>query len=169
MSYIPDTRERFVTPLFESENQERKENGYWHGFLNEKDQEFVRGYDWANEMSVANFFNNLDVYGGEFEEIGIDVNEISEQLDGAVPFPFYNEDANPEDYKDMDDFSEEEKERMNFATKLFLTMKSCLIDWIEMERDQLIVSMIDNMDDEEYEKIKAERLKQLEEESTSEE
>jgi len=38
------------------------------------------------------------------------------------------------------------------AKELFASMK----DWAEMERNELIVSMLDNMDDDEYQKIKAE-------------
>lgn len=34
------------------------------------------------------------------------------------------------------------------------TMKEALKDWLEMERDELITSMIDNMDEDRYERIK---------------
>lgn len=33
--------------------------------------------------------------------------------------------------------------------------KSCILDWLERERDMTITSMIDNMDDDEYDKIRA--------------
>ena len=40
--------------------------------------------------------------------------------------------------------------------KVLEAFKPFLLDWIEQERNNLIVSMIDSMDDEEYQKIKAE-------------
>lgn len=50
MSYIPDCRN--------DENYNQK-------YLNDKDREFVRGYDWCTEEVVDNFFNNMDVYFDE--------------------------------------------------------------------------------------------------------
>ena len=41
------------------------------------------------------------------------------------------------------------------VANIFQFIKETLLHYIEMNRDELIVSMIDGMDDEEYERIKA--------------
>ena len=36
----------------------RNDNYYNEDFLTKTDKEFVRGFDWATEMAVDNFFDN---------------------------------------------------------------------------------------------------------------
>jgi len=113
MSYIPDCRD--------DENYNEK-------YLNDKDAEFIAGFDWCRIMAVDNFFDNIDMYTSEFDQF-----DNPEMIEKAVRFV---------------EMLEEEA--------LMTILKDCILHYIEMQRDQLITSMIDNMDDEEWETIKAE-------------
>lgn len=102
MTYIPDCREG------EYYNQK---------YLNEKDKQFVAGFDWAVERISELFRGNINVFP-----------ELEELLD------------------DNTAVIRENKEE---------TVKNAVEEWAEMERDELITSMIDGMSEEEYTRIKA--------------
>lgn len=106
MSYIPNCR---------------NDKYYNQKYLDDKDAEFIAGFDWCTNMVVANFFYNMEVF--DFVVDGCDVD---------LELFFSNH--------------PEIKERF----------KENILEWIEMERDTLITSMLDNMDDGEYEQIKVE-------------
>lgn len=103
MSYIPDCR---------------TDENYNVEALNDKDKQFVRGYDWSAEQEMPNFFNNLEVYFGEDSYIMHVLKEKSTSTD---------EEGNPLTYWDE--------------------IKECLADWMEMQRDELITSMIDSYEE----------------------
>lgn len=125
MTYIPDCR---------------NDENYNEKYLNEKDAEFVKGYDWCAEEVADNFFNNINVY---FEDDSHLMHILNEEMPESMQ---YEEDV---EYR----FGQREKETRKVKTYLDM-LRSKLQDWIESERDELIVSMIDNMDDEEYKKNK---------------
>lgn len=106
MTYIPDCR---------------TDENYNEKYLNDKDKEFVAGFDWATEQ-MQNLYHNLDTYERDMNITGEDMNIIRYL-----------------------------KNHKDTREKFF----ECLADWIEMARDEMITSMIDNMDDEEYERIRA--------------
>ena len=86
----------------------RTDENYNQKYLNEKDSDFLAGYDWAVK-EIMNMFNNLEFYP---KLLGI--------LEGT------NRDV-----------------------------AMCAVeDWAEAQRDELITSMIDGMDDAEYQSIK---------------
>lgn len=122
MSYIPDCR----TDEFYNEK-----------YLNEKDAEFVRGFDWCCEMAADIFFDNLP-----FAEDS----HLMHVLNEEIP-----EDTH-EEYDIESEFDVPAQHRIvkTYADKL----RALLLDFIESERDELIVSMIDGMDDAEYKAIK---------------
>ena len=101
MTYIPDCR---------------TDDFYNEKYLNEKDKEFLKGYDYAVEQAL-NLLNNADVY------------------------------------PDFDDLLNPNKSLVNTDKKEIV--KNALDQWLEMERDELITSMIDYMDDDEYEANRA--------------
>lgn len=100
MSYIPDCR---------------TDEYYNEKYLNELDNEFVRGFDYCTTEAVECGFANIEDFFGEFD---IDVR--------------------PSDIR-----------------KVTEAVEKWLLDWIEGQRDELITSMIDDMSDEEYTKIKS--------------
>lgn len=126
MTYIPDCR---------------NDENYNEKYLNEKDHEFLRGFDWCTEMATDNFFDNIDEYFDEDTYLG-------HRLYEEVPKYMRTE------YEFESEFSDETHTR-KIRTYGDL-LRSKILTWIEMERDELITSMIDNMDRDEYERIKAE-------------
>lgn len=128
MSYIPDCR---------------NDENYNEKYLNNFDKEFVRGYDWCVEMSVDNFFDNLDIYFGDDSHI---MHLLNEELPENMR----------EEYEIERTFADENYRVEKRDVKTYVDLlRSKILDYIEMERDELITSMIDNMDEQEYSEIKA--------------
>lgn len=128
MSYIPDCR---------------NDENYNEKYLNNFDKEFVRGYDWCVEMSVDNFFDNLDIYFGDDSHI---MHLLNEELPENMR----------EEYEIERTFADENDRVEKRDVKTYVDLlRSKILDYIENERDELITSMIDNMDEQEYAEIKA--------------
>lgn len=120
MTFIPDTRNDCY---------------YNERFLNDGDDAFVQGFDFAIEQMVNLFAGNLDVYEQELTELCPEGHE--KEADEAFATR-----------TDLYDILETDKEIICAVVK----------DWAEKERDSVITSCIDSMDDEEYELIKNEVL-----------
>jgi hypothetical protein len=122
----------------------RTDEYYNQKYLNANDKAELVGYDWCAEEVVDNFFNNIedaferDSYFGHalYEKIPEDMQEEYDMI-----FSFGKE-APTEEHRKCETYAD-----------LF---RMQLLEWIENERDEMITSMIDNMNDEEYEANKAE-------------
>lgn len=125
MTYIPDTR---------------TDKYYNQKYLNDKDREFIRGFDWCLENAVDIFFDNISDLG-DYED-----SYLEHVLNAEVPESLKDE------YELECTFSDVKETRKIETYADYLRSK--IIDWVESERDQLITSMIDEMDDAEYDKIK---------------
>lgn len=131
MSYIPDGRT--------DENYNQK-------YLNEQDKDFLRGFDWCAEIAVDNFFDNhFDGASDTYLEMALR-EQVPESLreEYEMEFTFYDDDNGV--------VKTELRTVQNYADLL----RFQILEWIEMNRNELITGMIDGMDDEEYQKIKAE-------------
>lgn len=115
MSYIPDCRTDEV---------------YNEKFLKGNDKEYVAGFDYCVEMAVDNFFDNLDI---PFS----DESHIAHMLSEEVP------ESMRETYTVEFAFKDEEPQERTVKTYADL-LRMKLIDWIECERNEIIVSMIDS-------------------------
>ena len=127
MSHIPDTR---------------TDEYYNEDYLNKEDTLRIDGYDWCAEEVVDNFFNNLDVDFGEETYFG---HVLAEELPESMK----------ESYMMYFAFGDKESEERQITTYADL-LRYKLIEWIEMGRNELITSMLDNMSEEEYDRRKAE-------------
>lgn len=74
MSYIPDCR---------------TDNNYNEKYLNEKDREYLEGFDWCVKTVLESFTDNMNIYKNEFDINGVALNlawflennqEVSEKL-----------------------------------------------------------------------------------------
>lgn len=116
----------------------RTDGTYNEKYLNERDKSFVDGFDWCAERAVDNLFDNLDI---------LEDDDLQKFLEKELPYDPH------EDYDWVPTFDDGEKEHREIKTYGdYLRLE--LINYIEAERDVLITSMIDNMDEEEYEKNK---------------
>lgn len=131
MSFIPDCR------ISETYNQK---------YLKKDDKTFVKGFDWATQMTVDNFFGN------DFGNLLLESDYLRNMLDKELP------DELKDEYAMECSFPYDEPEK--FETRKVETygdlIRMRILEWIESERNELITSMIDNMDEEEYDKIKKE-------------
>ena len=161
MSMIPDCRALYekdtANPWKEDtpkDNKDNEINPYFYGLLDEEDSEFLRGFDWNTTNALNNFFDNTDVAYDILEKIGINPDDIDENIvDGAIGedlqnYTFKEQDERP--VKWFSEYTDDELKNMNQATKFMLAMKEILNEYIENERDMLVTSMIDDMDDEEH-------------------
>jgi len=111
----------------------RTDEDYNQKNLNDKDAEFIAGYDWNRIFAVENFFDNIDEYN-------IEAMEPESEEESALL-----------------DYLEEHPEAAEAMKNVLVeNIKEAMLHHIEMERDELITSMIDNMDDDEWAKIKEE-------------
>ncbi len=169
MSYIPNCRPKFAkdagsTPYRKAEDIPADEiNPYYYGLLNGDNAEFLKGFDWNTANAVNKLFDNLDVYWREFEHAGLNVDEIDFTVDGSIECPNANlpDCGNSEESKWFSEYSEEELSKMSQSTKVMLLMKEILNDYIEKERDILVTSMIDDMEDDEHAKAVANLKKSI--------
>ena len=128
MSYIPNCRE---------------DKYYNQKYLNEKDRTEIIGYDWCTEEVVDNFFDNIE---DMFERDSYIGHVLNEEL---------SEDER-EEYDMIVSFGVKEPKEVHRKCETYADLiRLRLLEWIESNRDEMIVSMIDNMSDEEYEKIKS--------------
>lgn len=113
----------------------RNDDFYNVDFLNNDDKEFIKGMDYALEAVKNLIDNNLETYEAE-------LNEVLE--DGYEP----EEDEIFSKRQDLYEVLEENKE----------IISNIIEHWHESERDMMITSMIDNMDDDEYKKNREEAI-----------
>jgi hypothetical protein len=130
----------------------RNDNYYNEDFLGREDKSFVQGFDWATEMAVDNFFDNNFDSDMPVEEDG----ELSIMLNKELP------DYLKEKYEMEFTFGDRDNEEREIKTYADL-LRMKLLEWIEMERNELITSMIDNMDEDIYNAIRNKVLKENQE------
>lgn len=112
----------------------RTDEHYNQKFLKGSDKEFVRGFDWCVEAAVENFFNS-DMF-----ELTKSETYLGHTLSEPVPESLRTE------YTFRGDGLEQHRSVVTYADLI----RYKLLQWVEMERNMLITSMIDNMSDEEY-------------------
>lgn len=131
----------------------RNDDYYNQDFLDGIDKEFLRGFDWAVEMGIYNFFDNIgdalfdksDYLRNVFDK------KVPEELQDEYIMHFAFS-ANVND----DKTSKDEVHKIETYGDL---VKAMLLEYIETERDELVTSMIDNMDEKLYKAVRNRALK----------
>ena len=114
----------------------RTDEFYNQKFLNNEGKAELKGYDWCAEEVVDCFFDNID-NAGEYLEAILNT-EIPEETHETYEWvPTFGDEAETRTIKTWGDL-----------------LRARLLDWIESNRNELIVSLIENMDDEELEAIR---------------
>lgn len=101
--------------------------------MNAKDAEFIAGFDWGRIMVVNNFFDNIEDHEDDWQQMEPE----TEEEEKIISFMEKNPEAAGAFYK-----------------ACIEGIKEAILQCIEMERDELITSMIDSMDEDEYESNK---------------
>ena len=129
--YFRDARSKFDHTPFTKKTEEP--NPYYQEYLNKDDDNFLDGYDWATEEEIVGFFNNLDVFLDDLDnDILFDPEKLDENLLAA------------------EEVTDEDKKAASKETRFMLWLKESLLQYMELSRDELVTSMIDAMEDEEY-------------------
>lgn len=97
--------------------------------LNEHDKAEIAGYDWCAEEVVDNFFDNLDVY---FDDDSVMMETLSKEVPASLQTEY--------EFEGSSDGQKETRVVKTYADLLRMS----ILDYIEMNRDEIIVSMIDN-------------------------
>lgn len=131
MSMFPDTR---------------TDDYYNEDFLQQADAEFVRGFDWAIEFVLDNLFNNLDVAIQDEVVIRFMEKDLPKDMRGNTYTPIF---------RFLQGGEPEERTITTYADMI----RANVLEYAEMERDELITSMIDNMDEDVYQAVRNKVLK----------
>lgn len=112
-----------------------KENPYWQGYLDNEGVNFLTGYDYARGIidSAFDSLENDNIYGGMFRGLG----DCLEQYGDCLTTDIANSDWNA----------------LSDVERIALIIREQLAYFFESDRDSLVTSLIDSMNDEEYEKI----------------
>jgi hypothetical protein len=119
----------------------RTDEYYNEKYLDKESKQELRGYDWCAEFVVDGFFDNLESY--------LDSDIIEKLLNKKIP----------KECRESYEFTSPCGGGYTVKRKtkrLKDWIRSKLLDYMESERNELIISILDNMDEEEYERIKKE-------------
>ena len=126
----------------------RNDNYYNEDFLNNTDREFVGGYDWAVD-TIDNLFENLGMLTGESDTVE---RFLKKSLPASLTDSYTMDLTYPSKHQ-------EEREVKTYGD--YIRMK--LLEWLEIQRNELITSMIDSMNDAVYNTSRDDALKKNEE------
>ena len=141
MSYTTSVREKERTDFLG--NKEGR-NAYYEGYLNDDDSALAIGYDLAIEDMMTAFYN-LMADEEDFSAAGFNVNDIQEEV--------LSDDEDND--KALDEYTVEERMKMTKETKLVIAFRNFLSSYMELDRNELISSMIEGMDRDEYDRMVA--------------
>jgi len=132
--FIRDARNKYDVDF--SGKQKDEPNPYYEGYLNKEDSEFIAGMDYVMNNELDVFIGRLDDFAYDFFKVGFNVHNVDVEIVCSD--------------KGYDDYTKEEKKTMSPETRILLMFLDKFIDVVECTRDEMITSMIDNMDDDEY-------------------
>lgn len=95
-----------------------EDNPYYVGLLNKQDKEYLNGFNYATGEILCSFFDNLDCY-------------VDNLADGEKE----------SDLKPIIQLLSDNPKKAE-------VIKKCLLDWIEREKNELVVTMIESMGEE---------------------
>jgi hypothetical protein len=128
---IPNVREKYIRRPFQrlDDGEELEINSYYQENLkSETSKAYIRGYDCVAESIIDDFFNNLELYTQELSDEGIWIHSIDAEY------------INSNEYE----INAETIRSQTLETRLVDALKRCLLDYIESERNDIVVSMLDS-------------------------
>lgn len=120
MNFIPNIREKIV-----STSEGKKLNEYYQGNLARENQYLLKGYDTSVD-EIENFYNNMSLYENELktalgkETLDINLAEINSNCE----------------------YTDDDWKKLSEETKLLITMKRCMYNWLELSRNELGISLM---------------------------
>ena len=131
MTYIPDTRHPIIKLPF---GKKEELNHYYEGLLDVRGLAILKAYDYA-VCDLANVYNNWD------DALAIAGDQILEKdSEGKYTIPF-DETINSHE---LEVLNRENVQRY---------IKFAILNWMDMERNEMAVALIEGMDDEEHHQL----------------
>ena len=118
MNYTPNIREKIV-----STDEGKKSNPFWQGNLSQNNQYMLKGYD-ASVGEMEDFFTELKLYEDEFKN-ALGVEKFETDLNAVSA-----------------DISDAEWKKLPDTTKLLVTLKRCMYNYLELSRNELGISLM---------------------------
>lgn len=140
--YIYDARERFQ-PILSAKSLPNNINPYWEGYLNERDYDRLREFDYTVELATNVFFTNIDSCECLSEIF------VASEIDEASGNSF------------VWDLKTELPDNAPKSVRFLRKLHEELTNWLETQRDEIVMSMIEGMSEEEYKAIRKEKDKDL--------
>lgn len=120
----------------------RNDDWYNEDFLDGASKKEVLGFDWAT-FAVDNLFDNI-------EQITNESDYLEKVLSEKLPESLQNE-------YDMEGLDGEDEHREVKTYADFIRMK--ILSWLENERNEIVVSLIENMDESVYKALREKVVK----------
>ena len=126
MSYIPDTRSKYVYTPFTAKNDRYEPNGYYEGLVPDSKSKLVQAVDLVISEAEETFFSNLGAYAEVLENAGFSLDSIESEDIMSANFPTNNDEIS----KDV---------------RRIQAIRKCLATHLESFRDEFIVTLLDNI------------------------
>jgi len=140
MSYIPLVRDKMTNSIYNKEDV--KPNPYYEGLLGDEEKECIKGYDVCAEEAAENAFYNLDAYEKYFEALGLNMTRFT--TDALF--------AQMKSEKSVVELDKKEIDSLTYEEKIVTLLHEILQTHMEMYRSEIVTTMIEGLDDSEYEK-----------------
>lgn len=116
MSYIPAVRNEF--------DEKGNKNAYWEGQLDNVDKNYIAGYDSAVERIKEEF---MGVWPMDIDHVNVNTEVVADVADGK-------------------ELTDGEEKSLNPETLAVLGVREKLIEALELYRNDIVVSMLENLD-----------------------
>ena len=140
MTYIPDVRSKKRVNYAGEPTEE--DNAYWQGNLKVEEKALLTGYDWCVEAlarvlcDFEDFLLSNDLDENVFDYSKVDSDKILEcscktDNEGCIT------------WTDFDELEDDDRKNLSKETAFMIAFQSWLFDRLEMERDEIGVSLIE--------------------------
>ena len=141
MTMFADCREKYTKDaypfgMYARKNEEIPKdeiNPYWDGNLKGAGKHYVDGYDYGIE-TAKNFFSDIMDYDELIDQTGFLKNVDEDVINDDRP---------------ADDFPIDEADKWSTETKIMKMLKDYMLELAEVERNELVTTIIENDDEEE--------------------
>ena len=134
----------------------RKDDYYNADFLDGNDREFIRGFDWLTEMVIDYFFSDLELLNSDLME-----KILSEKVPDSLKQEYQMDFTHKINATDPDS---ETRVIETYADYIRFKLLECA----EMERNKMITSKIEHMDEDVYNAIRNRVIKDNEQKPENE-
>lgn len=131
MTYIPDTRQPIIKLPF---SKKEELNHYYEGLLDARGIAILKSYDYAAEDLASTLDNWVDVLAIAGQQI------LEKDSEGKYTIPF-------------DETIDSQELEVLLKPNVQRYIKFAILNWMDMNRNEMAVALIEGMDDEEHQQL----------------